>query len=253
MTSVFDKLNLRPQERRLVVIVGVVVFIVLNFVFVFPNFGAYGKLQQRTSDARKKLDLYNSEIKKQSAYRKDIETLQGQGMYVSDETKALTLASDINSQALLCGVSVPSITPMPRSGTGGKTNAFFEEQSVALNFNSGEKELVDFLYRLADKALLIRARTMQISPDPTRMRLQGQMTLVKSFQRKPPVKAAPSAPTSSASKPAPATNAAAVPPKPAATPQAKVTNAPPRTGIPAPTFQPGLTNRPRRNVPTQLK
>jgi hypothetical protein len=258
MTRLFDKLNLRPQERRLVVIVGVVVFIVLNFVFVFPNFGAFGQIQQHTIDARKKLDLYNVEIKKQPTYQKEILTLQGQGMYVSDETKALTLQSDVNLQAHLCGVTVPSITPMQRGGTGGKTNAFFEEQSVVLNVVTGEKELIDFLYRLADKELLIRAKSMQISPDPqTRMRLQGSITLVKSFQRKAPPKPAQTTPSSSIAKPVPTTNAApgAAAPKPAETAAPRMTNAPGRTPAPIPpTFPlPGATNRTRRVPPAPLK
>ena len=43
MKSLFDKLDLRPGERRLVVGVGIVVFIVLNLLFVFPNFGELKK------------------------------------------------------------------------------------------------------------------------------------------------------------------------------------------------------------------
>ena len=54
--SLFDKLNLRPNERRLVIIVLIVVFIILNFIFVWPRFGDWGKIKARrnvtgTSDA----------------------------------------------------------------------------------------------------------------------------------------------------------------------------------------------------------
>ena len=38
MNSYLDKLNLRPQERRLLVLVGLIVFVVLNFWFVRPHF-----------------------------------------------------------------------------------------------------------------------------------------------------------------------------------------------------------------------
>jgi hypothetical protein len=271
MKSVFDKLNLRPQERRLVVIVGIVVFVVMNFVFVFPNFGALGRIQQRTSDTRKKLDLYNSEIARQSYYRKEIETLQRQGMFVVDEQRALTLANDVYAQAGISGVNVPTMTPMQRGSTTGKTNAFFEEQSVRLSINSGEKELIDFLYRLADKEFLIRARSMDVSPDISRMRLQGSITLVKSFQRKPPSKAALTGPVSAAPRPAvsvsnaPArTNASVEKPKLASTapktsnvasnaPSPRVTNSATRTPGGSIPFSPSNTNRVRRLPPTPVK
>ena len=39
MTNPFDQLNLRPQERRILVIVGLIIFIVLNVLLVTPLFG----------------------------------------------------------------------------------------------------------------------------------------------------------------------------------------------------------------------
>lgn len=260
MNSVFDKLNLRPQERRLVVIVGIVVFVVLNFVFVFPNFGAFGRIQQRTIDARQKLDLYNREINKQSTYRKEIDTLRTQGVNVATEAKVLTLAQDVNNQAGISGVNVPVMTPMQRGSTTGKTNAFFEEQSVVVSVNTGEKELVDFLYRLADKELLIRARSMDISPDVSRMKLQGRITLVKSFQRNPPPRAGLATPVPPAKTSAPAANTNAPEETrklPAAAPASSTsppTTAPGRTlgGSPPPKAL-GGTNRLRRLPPTPVK
>ena len=62
MTNLFDKLNLNAQERRLVVITGIVVFALLNWFFVFPEFGEYGKYEQRIKDAAAKLKSYQDEI-----------------------------------------------------------------------------------------------------------------------------------------------------------------------------------------------
>ena len=39
MKNPFDQLNLRPQERRVLVIVGLIIFVVLNILFVRPLFG----------------------------------------------------------------------------------------------------------------------------------------------------------------------------------------------------------------------
>ena len=39
MSSFIDKLNLRPGEKRLVYIIGLVVFLLFNYFFVWPRFG----------------------------------------------------------------------------------------------------------------------------------------------------------------------------------------------------------------------
>lgn len=239
MSSVFDKLNLAPAERRLVVIVGIVVFVVLNFWLVIPEFGEWAKNEQRTKDARSKLQNYKTEIGKKPAYEKELKELESQGGYVPTEEAALRLSQEINSQAALSGVTITQIQPLIRQGSGGKTNAFFEEASVTVNINTSEKELLDFLFRLADKDMLIRAKSMQLSPDPSRMRLQGPITLVKSFQRRPPVKAA----TAAAAKPAPSAT------KPAASAPTVTT---PKPVTPAPAPASASTNSTRR-APAALK
>ncbi len=237
MSNVFDKLNLAPAERRLVVIVGIVVFIVLNFWLVIPQFGDWAKNEQRTKDARTKLQSYKTEIAKEPVYKKELGELEKQGGYVATEEAALRLSQEVDSQAALSGVTITAITPQQQQGAGGKTNAFFQETAVTVNINSSEKELIEFLFRLADKDMLIRARSMQLSPDPSRMRLQGPIRLVKSFQRRPPLKTA----TAAAAKPAPSAAKPAV---------AAPTVTTPKPVTPAPV--PASTNSTRR-APAALK
>ena len=219
--SFFDRWGLSPQERRLVVIVGIVVFIVLNFWLIIPKFGEFGRLQTETEKIQtQQLEKYKAEIANRPVYEAKIrELMKTSGGDVPSEEAALRIYDEVNAQAALAGVNLTSISPVNRGG--GKTNAFFEEASVSIQYNTGEKELIDFLYRIADRDLLIRAKTMTAQPDPTQTRLQGSMQLVKSYQRKPPPKAAPAKPTAAA--PARATN---VPPK---TPPPK-TDLPPATG-----------------------
>ena len=237
MTSLFDKLNLNAQERRLVVITGIVLFVMLNYFFVWPEFGEYGKFDQRIKDASAKLKVFQDENSKRASYESELDDLQKQGSTVATEEAALRLSQEVNSQASLSGVTITAITPQQQQGTGGKTNAFFQETSVTVNINSSEKELIEFLFRLADKDMLIRARSMQLSPDPSRMRLQGPIRLVKSFQRRPPVKAA----TTAAAKPVP----------PAAKPAAAAVTTP-KPVTPAPAPVPTSTNSTRR-APAPLK
>lgn len=249
MTNLFDKLNLNAQERRLVVITGIVVFALLNWFFVFPEFGEYGKYDQRISDAAARLKSYQDEIGRRSGYDKELKELKSQGSQIATEEAALRLSQEINSQAALSGVTITGMTPLQRQAASGKTNAFFEEAAVTVNINTGEKELINFLYTLADKELLVRAKAMNIGPDPSRMRLQGQITLVKSYQRRPPPKVTAAA---AAAKPA-ATPAKPVPVAPKNEPT--VTPAPkPATPAAVPTPPPasGGTNRARR-MPAPVK
>jgi hypothetical protein len=192
MTSFLDKLNLRPHERRLVVIVGLVVFVFLNIWLVWPEFGSVAKWGQRRLDAQKRLRQFSDEVKKRSDYERKLRELESQGQYVGSEEQALALQRDVSSQASLSGVPVLRYDSSTARATTGRTNAFFEEQTLIITLGStGERELVDFLYNLGTRSSLIRVRSMTVNPDPTRMKLQGSMTLVASFAKKPPPKVAP--------------------------------------------------------------
>jgi len=250
MNSLFDKLNLRPQERRLVVIVAGVVFLVLNFWLVWPHFGDLGRAEQRRRDAEKKLQTYMVEIKRGMEYTNELKRLSEQGQTIADASQSLELMKEVSSQAILSSVNVSRYDSTPRNTSGGRTNAFFEEASLVITVNTGEKELVDFLWNLASRNSLIRVRSMSLQPDvPQRMRLNGNITLVESFQKKaPPKLSAPAA--SPAKSPDPAAKPATAVPKPAPV-AAKATNAPARAAPTAvkPAEPVRLKEAPKRTPP----
>lgn len=190
MTGFLDKLNLRPHERRLVVIVALVVFVVLNIWLVWPQFGSVGDWQRRRGEAQKRLQHFDTEVKKKPIYQRQLEELELLGGSVGTEEQAMALSRDVANQATLSGVQVNNYNPAPRSSTG-RTNAFFEEQTLIITVSTGEKELIDFLYNLGARSSLIRVKSMTLSPElPARQKLQGAITLVASFAKKPPPKVA---------------------------------------------------------------
>src|SRR5438132_2744350 len=144
MKSLFDKLNLRPGERRLVVGVGILIFVVLNLTFVWPNFGAYATTQKTIGETKSKLKRFTKEVDNKPRYEQELRLLENQGVFVGEEDQALELQREVRSQAQIAGVTVLRYDPTVR-GTSGRTNAFFDESSLVINFVSGEKELVDFL------------------------------------------------------------------------------------------------------------
>jgi hypothetical protein len=219
MKSFFDKLNLRPGERRLVVIVGVVIFVVLNFLFVVPMFGEYAKTMDDMKKTRDKLRLFDNEIRRKPHYEAQLKQLESSGSFVAQEEQASQLMRDVQTQSALSAVTVMRYDPTQRGSTG-KTNAFFEEQTLGITVNTGEKELIDFLYSLGSGNSLIRVRSMTLNPEPSHFKLQGNLTLVESFQRKAPARAATAAPAPAKTAPAPA--AAKTPPSPSPTPKTNI-------------------------------
>src|SRR5258708_37921015 len=114
MKGVFDKLNLRPGEGRLVVGVGIVVFIVLNLTFVWPNFGAYAVRKERIKKTQTDLRRFTNEVKNKPTYERLFKELETKGLFVVDEDQALQLQREVQSHAVLSGVYVSRYDPAVR-------------------------------------------------------------------------------------------------------------------------------------------
>src|SRR5206468_8554600 len=144
--TLLDKLNLRPQERRLVVMAVAVLAVVLHFWFVQPYFREWGQVKTELDKARRTLKTYKSEIARTNEYeakRLKLE-IQGSSLPAEQQAQANILIGRIQAVADQSGLKVGTIAPVGRSRTG-KTNEFFEEQTINLTLNpSGPQELVDF-------------------------------------------------------------------------------------------------------------
>ena len=183
MSGFLDKLNLRPQERRLVVLVGIVVFVVINVWVVFPVFGELGKTQQRIRDRRADLARFELELAREPEYKAKLARLEELGYVIPLESQTLAFSREVQDKAVLSGVTLRSSTP-GAAGTTLRTNEFFQEQTLIISVaNTREKELVEFLYNLGKDNSLTRVSSMMLRPDPSKIFLAGNMTLVKSFQK----------------------------------------------------------------------
>lgn len=189
MSSALDKLNLRPSERRLLVAVLVAVIVVLNIWLVIPHLlnGALGIAQNKLAGARATLASYEREIAKEQEYRRRLRDLEGAGSAVATAEQALQLQRSVQTQASLSGVAVLSIDSRGKSGPSKPTD-FFEEQNVSLTANTGDAELVDFLYKLGSGNSLIRVRDLTLGPDQTQIKLTATMTLSASYQKAAPAR-----------------------------------------------------------------
>jgi Tfp pilus assembly protein PilO len=170
--------QLRPLERRLAVGVLVVLFLVLNFVFVWPHFGDLSKLRFRESDARQKLKLYQTAVAQSAAYESQVKNLENQGEFVAPEDQAINFMRTIQAQAAASGVGIANYS---RSMT--HTNEFFTEQTQNITVIANDDQLVDFLYKLGSGASMVRVIDLELQPDGAHQHLNANIRLVASYQK----------------------------------------------------------------------
>jgi len=200
--------TLRPSERRLVGVVGAVLFIVINWMWIVPHFSDWSATTKRMQDTQDTIDKYQKVIAKHGVYDAMVRELEGQGTSVPPENQAIQFARTIQQQE-----AQSRISPLGTSRPSVRTNEFFIEQIQTISVQGEEKNLVDFLYNLgADRNSLVRVRGMSLHPDAPRQLLAANVTLVASFQKNPSAPGPASAPAAAAgAAPAPAAPLATAP------------------------------------------
>ncbi len=180
--------NLRPFEKRVLVGVAALFFVVLNFLFVFPYFKEWNNVDDRMFQARRKLRMYQEELSNTNKYWTKVREMEREGADVPPEDQVRHFNNTIDSQAGRSGVNMVQGGRMTTS-----TNQFFIEQTRSIGVQSPEQPLVDFLYNLGSSNSLIRVRDLNLRPDPPRQQIFANVTLVASYQKKVvPKPAAPS-------------------------------------------------------------
>lgn len=177
MKKYFD--NLRPLERRMVIGVGVVLVIVLNWAFIWPHFSDAANYKNRLDAATQKLKSYQTMVGQAPALQKQLDKFQSQGQFVELEEQGLNFVRTINNQAIQSGVGLQSAT-QPQTHTN---DVFFVEQVQNINVLAEEKNLVDFLFKLGSDSSMIRVRDLSLQPDPPRQRLSANIRLVANYQK----------------------------------------------------------------------
>lgn len=195
--------GLRPFEKRVVVGVGALFFVVLNALFVWPHRTDLAATENRREKAKKELTLFENEIAQKPTYEKLVKELESEGLAVPPEDQAFQFNNAINLQAGSSGVRI-----MSNGRLATTTNQFFIEKSQNISLQAGEAQLVDFLYNLGSGNSLIRVRDMDLRPEPNHHELVANVKLVASYQKKLPTRTS-AATTGARSTPASAGSPAA--------------------------------------------
>jgi hypothetical protein len=188
--------HLRPMERRLVIGVAVVVFLVLNAWQVWPHFSDWGNLRGRLDEASRKLTLYQTATAQIPKLQAQVDTFESQGEVVAPEDQGINLMRTIQTQASASGVGIQNYSRQ----TTHTNDAFFVEQVQNITVLATEAQLVDFLYRLGSGASMIRVRDLDLQPDNPHYHLAANIRLVASYQKN-------STPAKDTKNPAPANDA----------------------------------------------
>lgn len=229
--------GLRPFEKRLVVVVGLVLFVVLNFLFVFPHFSDWGKVQFRKDKARRMLQQYENEVRQIPRFQGLIRQLGAENASVPVEEQNLHFANTRERVAAQAGVNISNASKVTT-----RTNQFFMELTQTINLVCRENQLVEFLHNLGSGNSLIRVRELGLKPDPTGQNLSASVTLAASYQKKAPVKAATPAPVTRpavSGRPASQTTSSPQSPPPSAKPAAAA-----KGNTPATTTTPTISKKP---------
>ncbi len=185
MNNFLDQLNLTPQERRIVVAIGMVVIVVLNLVFLWPQFGGWWRITHQLQTMRGNIEKYNKEIaldtNPTNGLQKQLTKLVRQeGTAVMDFQNQLQ--DTIHSQARKTGVNVGNYYP---GVARPDTNGFFEEESIRISFDSQEPQLISFLYNVGGDPAMIRVSELELSTqDQNRYRLKGNITLIANYAKR---------------------------------------------------------------------
>ncbi|HYG21709.1 MAG TPA: hypothetical protein VEH04_02920 [Verrucomicrobiae bacterium] len=220
MNGYLSRLN--PAERRFVIVVGLVFFVVINVFWIWPHFGDLTMYRSRLQQARTNYNTRQGVLAQEPKLKADIAKLASEGGYVPPEDQATHFLRTIQVQAAQSGVGFQG-----SSRTSTSTNQFFLEQLQTVTLISREEQLVDFLYNLGSGNSLIRVREISVRPDQQRQSLNSVVTLVASYQKTTRAPAA-ARPASTAVRP-PATSGA----PPARTPGPPTTPGP-RPAAPRP-------------------
>lgn len=183
MNGYLDKLNLRPFEKRLIVGVAAVLFLFLNWWFVFPHFSDWSRVQARVNKARRTLENFQLEVRQTNSVWRSVKQLESEGFSVPAEDQMLHFANTREAVAGQSGVAIGQTSKVTT-----RTNQFFLELTQTISLLTKEQQLVDFLYNLGSSNSLIRVRDLTLRTDAPRQNLSANVKLVASYQKSTPVR-----------------------------------------------------------------
>ena len=186
MNSFFDRYNLNAFERRLTVIVGMAIFLVINMVLVWPRFSEWGEIQAKNERANQRMRTFQAQISKGKALKTRLTELKNSGSDVIPAERANQLITTIQQKARDSNLPFPNVRPVRTGLADTNEEKFFEQKAYSLTVNTDAAELINFLVAIGSDDSVIRVRDLDLKPEPPKNnRLICTMTLVANYQLQP--------------------------------------------------------------------
>ena len=171
--------QLKPQERRWLIVIGCVVFVTMNYIFIWPQFKEWSANTNRMNSDRDNMAKYAGEIAHKSEYERKIRGIDPENQNIAQEDQAVHFENYFRDRAIENGVQIQS-TSRPST----RTDDFTIEQRETIQVLTGERNLVDYLYSLGSSGSSMRVESMSLRPlDLNRYQLHADLTIEESYFR----------------------------------------------------------------------
>ncbi len=191
MINFLDRLGLKPHEKRVVVGVSAIVFVALNYLFVWPRLGDYRTVMVKKEEAEAKSKLFKSHAEDFPELTNRVYQLEKSGAGSLKHDQNSQFLSTIQTEASKATLNITQTRNLPSFGANNSTNDFVEDRVIMISFNAADSNLVDFLYAFSLPKSSLRVQSFDIGPEaPSQQRLAGSLTMVGSIDRPPITKVA---------------------------------------------------------------
>jgi len=179
MIEVMDRVGIRPQERRSVILLLLGLLVVGNVVWMFMG-PELLSLQGSLKDFEEKNAALADLPKLLKEVEKEVQTLETETGGVTDGREAQKLMEEIESKARRSGLNFTR--SRGQSGSSRK-NQDFEEAKRTVSFQSGLIDLVEFLKNVSEGKSMIRVSNMTIMPTTDRKQLKVDLAFTASYPK----------------------------------------------------------------------
>lgn len=179
MIEVLDRMGIRPQERRSVILLLLAFLVIGNIAWL-----VMGPELFRLQTARDQYLQKNAAAANLAGMRDTLEmevaTLSAESGVVSDGRQAQKLMEDIESKARRSGLN---FTRSRGAQGAARKNQDFEETKRTVSFQSSLVDLIGFLKSVSEGQSMIRVSSMTVQPTADRQELKVDLTFVASYPK----------------------------------------------------------------------
>ena len=179
MIETLDRMGIRPQERRSVILL-LLTFLIIGTIAWLMMGPKLLQLQTSRDQYREENKEAANLVELRDTLQMEVETLLAESGMVSDGRQAQKLMEDIESKARRSGLN------FTRDGGGqvaSRGNQDFEETRRTVSFQSSLVDLVEFLNNVSEGQNMIRVSAMTVQPTVDRQQVKVDLTFVASYPK----------------------------------------------------------------------